>query len=124
VSIAASWAIGASLYIFFSPISAQVVTARQDFGNSTDIVETISREQSWYQAQGLWGVCVLAVFAGFYLLVLRLAWRGHYTAVAMLSVISIALSIVAGFSIGGAYLPAASVLMIGAVLLLSSRILR
>jgi hypothetical protein len=28
VTIAATWAIGASLYIFFSPMSAQIVTGR------------------------------------------------------------------------------------------------
>ena len=122
VTIAASWAIGASLYIFFSPMSAQVVTARRVFGDSRDIVETFTR-QSWYEAQGLWGVCVLAIFAGLYLLAVQLAWRSRYTALAILSVIAIALSIVGGFSIGGVYLPAALGLFVGTLLLLSSRLL-
>ena len=118
VAIAASWAIGASLYIFFS-----VVTVRRVFGDSRDIVETFTRKQSWYEAQGLWGVCVLAIFAGIYLLAVQLAWRSRYTALAILSVIAIALSIVGGFSIGGVYLPAALGLFVGTLLLLSSRLL-
>ena len=123
VVIAASWATGASLYIFFSPISAQVVTARRVFGASRDIVEIFTREQTWYEAQGFWGICVLAIFTGLYLLAVRLAWRRRYTALAMLSVIAIALSIVAGFSIGAAYLPAALGLMVGTLLLASSKLL-
>ena len=123
VAIAASWAIGASLYIFFSPMSAQVVTVRRVFGDSRDIVETFTRKQSWYEAQGLWGVCVLAIFAGLYLLAVQLAWRSRYTALAILSVIAIALSIVGGFSIGGVYLPAALGLFVGTLLFLSSRLL-
>ena len=124
VAIAASWATGASLYIFFSPMTAQVVTARIVNGNPRHIVETFTREQSWYEAQGLWGVCVLAIFAGLYLLAVRLAWRGRYAALATLSAIAITLSILAGFSIGGAYVPAALGLLVGTLLLLSSRLLR
>ncbi len=89
--------------------------------DSSAVVEAFTRQQSWYEAQGLWGVLVLVIFGGFYLLALRVAWRGKYRALAVMGVVAVALSIVTGFSIGGAYLPAALGLLIGALVLLSSR---
>ncbi len=124
VAIAAAWAVGASLYIFFSPISGRGVRTSGIVGAPNAVVETFTTEQSWYEAQGLWGVFVLAIFAGLYLLAVRLAWRSHYIALAVLSVVAVALSIIAGFSIGGIYLPAALGLFMGTLMLLSSRWLR
>ena len=89
--------------------------------DSSAVVEFFTRQQSWYEAQGLWGVIVLVIFSGFYLLALRVAWRGKYRALAVMGVVAVALSIVTGFSIGAAYLPAALGLFIGALVLLSSR---
>ena len=120
VAISALWAVGASLYIFFSPVTMSGVTGTLRRG-SGEVVEVFTRQQSWYEAQGLWGVFVLVIFSGFYLLAVRLAWRGKYGVLAILSVIAIGLSIVTGFSIGAAYLPAALGLFVGALLLLSSR---
>jgi len=122
VAIAASWAIGASFYILFLPISGRGVTFRRNFGESGSVVEIFTTEQSWYEAQGLWGIFVLVIFAGLYLLAMRLAWRSNYIALTILSVIAIALSIITGFSIGGLYFPAAIGLFIGALILLSSRL--
>ena len=124
VAIAAAWAVGASLYIFFSPISGRGVRTSGIVGAPNAVVETFTTEQSWYEAQGLWGVFVLATFAGLYLLAVRLAWRSHYIALAILSVVAVALSIITGFSIGGIYLPAALGLFMGTLMLLSSRRLR
>ena len=123
VALAAAWAIGASIYVFFSPLSGQGVTVRRTFGESGSVVETFMTEQSWYEAQGLWGIFVLAVFAGIYLFAVRLAWNGHYNALTIVSVITIALSIVTGFSIGGIYFPAAAGLVVGALILLAARLL-
>ena len=123
VALAATWAVGASIYIFFSPLSGQGVTARRTFGESGSVVETYVTEQSWYGAQGLWGIVVLVVFAGIYLFAVRLAWNGRYIALTIVSVITIALSIIAGFSIGGIYFPAAVGLVVGALILLSARLL-
>jgi hypothetical protein len=64
---------------------------------------------------------VLVIFAGFYLLAVRLAWRSRYIALAILSVVAIALSIITGFSVGAIYLPAALGLIIGTVMFLSSQ---
>ena len=123
VALAATWAVGASIYIFFSPLSGRGITARRTFGESGGVVETFMTEQSWYEAQGLWGIFVLAVFAGIYLFAVRLAWHGRYNALTIVSVITIALSIITGFSIGGIYFPAAVGLVVGAVILLSARLL-
>jgi hypothetical protein len=120
VAISALWAVGASLYIFFSPVTMSGVTGTLRRG-SGEVVEVFTRQQSWYEAQGLWGVFVLVIFSGFYLLAVRVAWRGKYGVLAILSVIAIGLSIVTGFSVGAAYLPAALGLFVGALLLLSSR---
>jgi len=115
VATAAAWAVGASFYIFFSPVTISGVTGtlRRDL---SEVVEVFTRQQSWYEAQGLWGVLVLVIFSGFYLLALRVAWRGKYRTLAVMGVVAIALSIVTGFSIGGAYLPSAMGLFIGALL--------
>ena len=123
VAIAASWAVGASLYIFSSPVSVQGVTDLMLRDGST-VMAAFTREQSWYEAQGLWGTLWLAFFSGLYLLAVRVAWRGNHMALAIMSVTAVALSIVTGFSIGGAYLPAALGLFIGMLMFISSKLLR
>ena len=121
--MAATWAVGASLYVFSAPVSMHGVTGLI-LRDSSTVVETYTREQSWYEAQGLWGILWLVVFSGLYFVAVRVAWRGNYIALTIVSVIAVALSIVTGFSIGGAYLPAALSLFIGTMMFLSSRLLR
>ena len=123
VAIAATWAVGASLYIFSSPVSVHGVTDLM-LRDSSTVVEAFTREQSWYEARGLWGILWLAFFGGLYLLAVRAAWRGNHIALAILSVTAVALSIVTGFSSGGAYLLAALGLFIGTLMFLSSKRLR
>ena len=74
VAIAAVWAVGASFYIFFSPVTISGVTGtlRRD---SNEVVEVFTRQQSWYEAQGLWGVLVLVIFCGLYILAVRLVFE-------------------------------------------------
>ena len=115
VGIAAAWAVGVSLYILLSPVTISGVTATL-WRDSSEVVEVFTRQESWYEAQGLWGVLVLVIVSGFYLLALRVAWKGKYRVLAVMGVVAIALSIVTGFSIGAAYLPAALGLFIGALL--------
>ena len=112
---AAAWAVGVSLYILFSPVTISGVTGtlRHD---SSEFLETFTKQQSWFEAQGLWGVLVLVIFSGFYLLALRVAWKGKYRALSVMGIVAIAMSVVTGFSIGGAYLPSAVGLLIGAQL--------
>jgi hypothetical protein len=123
VAIGATWAVGASLYIFSSPVSIHGVTGVM-LRDSSTVVEAFTREQSWYEAQGVWGTLWLVVFSGLYLLAVWVAWSGNYTALAIMSVTAVVLSVVTGFSIGGAYLPAALSLFIGTLMLLSSKLLR
>jgi len=92
--------------------------------DSTIVVEAFTREQSWHEAQGLWGILWLVFFSGLYLLAVRVAWKGNRIALAITSVTAVALSIVTGFSIGSAYLPAALGLFIGTLMILSSKLSR
>ncbi len=123
VAMAATWAVGVSLYIFSSPVSVHGVTDLV-LRDSSTVVEAFTREQSWYEVQGLSGTLWLVFLSGLYLLAVRVAWRGHHVALAIMSVTAVALSIVTGFSIGSAYLPAALGLFIGALMFLSSKLLR
>jgi predicted membrane chloride channel (bestrophin family) len=123
VALAATWAVGASLYIFSSPISVHGVTDVM-LRDSSTVVTAFTREQSWYEAQGLWGILWLVFFSGLYLLAAWVAWSGNHIALAIMSVTAVALSIVTGFSIGGAYLPAALGLFIGPLMFLSSKLMR
>jgi hypothetical protein len=119
VTIAAAWAVGASLYILFSPVTISGVTGTVRPGSS-EVVDVFTRQQSWFEAQGLRGVLVLVLFSALYLLAIWIVWRGKYRALLILSVFAIALSIVTGFSIGAAYLPAALGLFVGALMLVST----
>jgi len=123
VAIAASWAVGASLYIFSSPVSVRGATSIM-LRDSSTVVEAFTRDQSWYEARGLWGVLWLVVFSGLYLLAVRVAWKGNHKALVIVCVIAAALSIVTGFSIGRVYMPAALGLFIGTLLIFSSKLLR
>lgn len=123
VILAAIWAVGVSLYIFFSPVTIHTITATAISGGS-ESVEASTLTKSWYQVQGLWGVFVLVLFAGFYVVALYPAWRAAYPALAMLSLVGLTLSFLAGFSIGLFYLPSALGLLIGTMLLWLSRQMR
>jgi hypothetical protein len=123
VAIAATWAVGASLYIFSLPLSGHGVTGVM-LRDSSTVVEAFTSEQSWYEAQGLWGTLWLVFVIGLYLLAVRVAWSGNHTALAIMSVTAVALSVVTGFSIGAAYLPATLSLFIGTLMLLLSKLLR
>lgn len=123
VTLAAAWAVGASLYIYTVPVSVHGVTGVVLPGAST-VLETTTNEYSWHEVQGLWGTLWLVFFSGLHLVAIQVAWRGNYVGLAIISVIAVALSIVTGFSIGGAYLPAAIGLFTASLLLLSSRLMR
>jgi len=120
VVLAAVWAVGVSLYIFFSPITIHSITATTVSGGS-ESVEASTLTKSWYQVQGIWGIFVLVLFAGLYVVALYLAWRSAYLALAILSLVALTLSYLAGFSIGLFYLPSVVGLLIGTVLLWLSR---
>ena len=120
VLLATFWAIGVSVYLFFSPITIHGITATA-VSNGSGSVEHFTLQQSWYQVQGLWGSLVLVLVAGFYGLGLYLAWRTAYRMLGVLSVIALMFSYVAGFSIGLLYVPSAVGLTLGTALLWLSR---
>lgn len=120
VLIAALSAVGASLLIFFTPQTITIESSTT-VANGTGVVERFTQKQSWYQAQGLWGSLVLVLFAGFYLLAYRSSVKGNFLALAIMSIVGIALTFVSGFSIGPFYLPAAVGLFIGMLLMVVSR---
>jgi len=120
VLFAALSAVGASLLIFFTPQTITIESATTVPGG-TGVVERFTQRQSWYQAQGLWGSIVLVLFAGFYLLAYRSAVKGNFLALAIMSIVGIALTFISGFSIGLFYLPAAVGLFIGMLLMVVSR---
>lgn len=120
VVLAAIWAVGVSLYFFFSPITIHSITATSVLGD-LERVEATTLTRSWYQVQGLWGIIVLVLFAGLYVVAPYLVWRSTYVALAILSLAALTLSYLAGFSIGLFYLPSAFGLLIGTTLLWLSR---
>ena len=123
VGTAAVWAVGVSLYIFFTPMNVSGVTGAMT-RNSDEILKFFTRQQSWYEAQGPGGVIALAVFSGVYLLALGVTWKRNYQALAIICAIAVALTVIAGFSIGVAYVPAALGLLIATPMLLSSKWLK
>lgn len=120
VVIAAIWAVGVSLYIFHLPVSMHGISG-VIFSNSGAVVEAVTKEQSWYETHGLWGLLWLVIFSGIYLVAIRIAWSGNYTGLLIVGVIATTLSVITGFSIGGAYLPAGIGVLTGSLMFLSSR---
>lgn len=123
VAIAAAWAVGASIYLS-TTIASERGASELILRDSTTVLWNSARAQSWYEAQGLWGILWLVIFSGFYLQAVRVVWRGNRIALANMSVAAVALSIATGFSIGSAYLPAALSLFIGALMLLTSALVK
>jgi hypothetical protein len=112
VLIAALWAIGVSIYVFFSPQVIQEITATNVPGEP-QVVEEFTTVTTWYKVQGLWGSILLVLFAGLYVLGAFLARRASYGFLAVLCVVALLLSYLAGLSIGLLYLPAALSMSLG-----------
>ena len=116
-AFAALWSIGAGLWIALTPLPVESVTIFQSVtGEST--FEQATRQVSWYSAQGLWGIIVLLIFAGMYAGAAYLAWKSKKWPAGLLSILAGVLTILAGFSIGAFYLPAALAVLVGTILLL------
>jgi hypothetical protein len=120
VVLAALWAIGMSVTLFFTPITIDEITAAA-LPNDSGSVEHNTIQQSWYQVQGLWGSFILVLVAGFYGLGTYLARRKAYRLLGVMCLIAFVFSCVAGFSIGLLYLPSALCLTLGTLLLWLSR---
>ena len=120
VLIAALWAIGISIYVFFSPQVVQEITATNVSGEP-QVVEEFTTVTTWYKVQGLWGSILLVLFAGLYLLGAVLARRARYGILALLCVVALLSSYLTGLSIGLLYLPAALSMSLGTLMMFLAR---
>jgi hypothetical protein len=117
---AAMWAIGTGLWFALSPFTVQVTATSTGGATSSRI---ITRQISFYQAQGAWGIFVLVVFgllysSGFYFYRIGRRWLASLG-----SALALMLTSLAGFSVGPAYLPAAVALMVALALILYTTIM-
>lgn len=120
-ALAAILGVLASAVILLTPMRIHSITTTAAAGQGETSVESITR-QSWYQVQGWWGVAVVLIFGGLYAGGYALARRSAAIPLALLSVLLLAVTYLAGFSIGLFYLPAAMTLAAGSIcLLISSR---
>ncbi|MCI0828331.1 MAG: hypothetical protein J4N82_11370 [Chloroflexi bacterium] len=110
--LAALLAIGASIYFLLSPTTIQEVVATTS-ANGSQTIEELSRQASWYEVQGVWGVVVLLIFALLYSSTAYLALRNRLVALAIASASALMLTILAGFSIGPLYIPALLTVVVG-----------
>ncbi|MCH8877534.1 MAG: hypothetical protein IIA89_12035 [Chloroflexi bacterium] len=105
-------AIGASIYFLLSPTTIQEVVATTS-ANGSQTIEELSRQASWYEVQGVWGVVVLLIFALLYSSTAYLALRNRLVALAIASASALMLTVLAGFSIGPLYIPALLMVVVG-----------
>lgn len=108
----AVWSVGASMYLLMSPLTIHEVraTATRD---GPQVAEEITRQATWYQVQGLWGVAVLAIFASLFVTIAILAVKERYLALLTVSLLATALVVLSGFTIGMFYLPAVVAVLLG-----------
>ena len=120
---AAIWAIGAGIYLLLSPTTVQeiVATTSADGGQT---IEELSRQVSWYEAQGVWGVIVLLIFALLYSSTAFFSLRNRLVALAIASSLALLLTVLAGFSIGLLYIPALLMVVVGWLTLGLAKIVR
>jgi hypothetical protein len=108
---AAIWALLAGIVIFFT-LGGTSVT---ETALGADPSEMIVTQISYFEMQGWWGVWMLITFAALFYGPLHFYRRGSRPLAALFAVVAITLSILAGFSIGAFYFPAAFALLIGLV---------
>jgi hypothetical protein len=115
-ALAALWALLAGLVILLIPMGTRVTETLSSSGAS----ETTVRQLSWFESQGWWGIWILVAFAALYYGPFHFFRRGSRALAALFAVAAILITVLAGFSVGLFYVPAAIALLIGLVLLLSS----
>ncbi len=119
--LAALWAILASLYIIFVPMTTQEIVVISADGSQTE--ERTIRQISWYKAQGWWGIIIVVIFAFIYSAVGLLAYFDHLPGLAIVSLFALVLTLLAALSIGGAYAPSLLGVILGWLFLGIERIL-
>ncbi|KPK07501.1 MAG: hypothetical protein AMJ56_13265 [Anaerolineae bacterium SG8_19] len=109
---AALWAIGGSIYLLATPTTIHEIKFESG-DNGSEFVEEITRQASWYEVQGLWGVIVLFVFALLFFSVALFAFKRRYISLAITSFLAVILTFLAGLSIGPIYLLAVFAVLAG-----------
>lgn len=114
------WSVIAGVAILLSPVMVESATADIPEGEgAADRPQprfTVER-RTWYQVQGAWGVAVLVLFSAAYGGAAALIWRRSYLAGTTLSLLAAIMTVLAGFSIGLMYLPAAVAVLLGLLIL-------
>jgi hypothetical protein len=117
---AALWAVGAGLWLALRPYTIEVTTAST---GGAAAGETFYRQVSFYEVQGAWGLFVLVVFALLYTSGFFFFRSGRRWLAVLGTTLALALTVLAGFSIGPAYLPGAVAAMIAVALILFTAIM-
>jgi hypothetical protein len=119
---AALWAIVAGLWLALSPYAIEVITASGDTTGAA-ISETSTKQVSFYAVQGAQGIFVLVVFVLLYSSGPYLLRIGHPWLAVVGNALALTLTLLAGFSVGPAYLPAAMAAVISIALILFTAIM-
>lgn len=122
-AFAALWALGGSIYLLATPITIREIEA-ESTANGSEFVEEVTRQVSWYEVQGVWGVIIVLIFALLFLSIALFAFKGRFISLAITSFLAVTLTFLAGFSIGPVYLFAVFAVLAGWLMLGLARIFR
>lgn len=114
IVFAAVWAVGVSLFVFFTPITSHTIEVTNLVDGQKNIEDSIS-VISWFQTQGVGGTIVLILNASLYLFALFLVLRTYYRALILFCAMVVLFSILLIFSIGFSFIPSAIGLTIGTI---------
>ena len=112
-TFSAIWALLAGVVIFLT-LGGTSVT---EIVTTDDLGEQSVTQISYFEMQGWWGIWILIAFAALYYGPFHFYRRGSRALAALFAIVAIILSILAGFSIGSFYFPAALALLVGLILL-------
>jgi hypothetical protein len=121
--LAAAWSIAVGSFRLLSPITVYEMRASAT-ADEAHYAQEASRQVSWYSVQGTWGVIVLLIFVLLYGSVALFAVRSQRIGLVVTSLLTLALTFLAGFSVGPMYFPAALGLLLGWAALGFSIVLR
>ena len=106
LTFAGIWAVGIGVWMIATPLHVSEIIAAGENGSSLE--QAINEYQvSFFSVQGMWGVFILLVFALLYGVSALLYIRGRQSTILVTGPAALALTYLAGFSVGPAYLPAA-----------------
>ena len=117
--LSAVWSIGAGIWILLEPQTIHEIEASAVNGGAsggTSEVKETTRQVSFTQIQGAWGVFILVIFASLTCAAAWLYLRGRALPATVLALLMLAFTYLSGFSIGVYYLPSTVALLIGAAL--------